>query len=735
MIYVEKITISPRKKVLNVGDKYRDASAVVCPSNATCKSLRWYSEDSSIAGVTGTTGYIKAIAPGKVKIYAEATDGSGVRNYIGIVVKQPVTDISLDCSNATININETKKITATVSPSNASNKNISWISCDESVATVDSNGVVTGRGMGSTTIIASACDGSGIVEYCTITVDIPVSIKKLLVKSRDGSIVKIFDSDLNESIYSIENGVIVDLIEAEPINTKWYKILYKNTNGENIIGLCSGEYLQHQRTIIEVKVKGGLYLRRTATQVHEDKINSLLEGAAALLLEENKISNEGHDYYKVHYNNMDGYITADDDEDFDLHKIWLYLASNTTVTQPITNIYVTPLNPAIGETVSLNFNIVPNNATDKSIDWKSCNESVATINSNGELTGINVGTAVIVASARDGSGVMAYITIEVTEPKSIKELRIQSSSSTTVAIKENPYDGSKTFENIANNTIVDLIEAEPQNTKWYKIYWKDSNDKPITGWCSGEYLQYEKILLEVINPDGMILRSNPSPSEFANLGSLFRASLAILSDENKTHNEGHDYYKVCYKGIDGYVTADDDSDFKLHKKLEFLFNEHSNTIEYIGDYKNFLDVLGFYESSDRYYIEKAPYLGRYMMGALALQEAGFCDSNNNWTKLASKYGVSSKEDFLNNPFAQDIAMELCHKKVWTYLDDFSKEYLGKIYQKVVITESGLLAGAHLVGAFNLMPAIRNNTVVKDDNGKPAHEYMADMSNYDISQIK
>ena len=42
MIYVEKITISPRTKVLNVGDKYRGASAVVCPSNATCKSLRWY---------------------------------------------------------------------------------------------------------------------------------------------------------------------------------------------------------------------------------------------------------------------------------------------------------------------------------------------------------------------------------------------------------------------------------------------------------------------------------------------------------------------------------------------------------------------------------------------------------------------------------------------------------------------------------------------------------------------
>ena len=246
MIYVEKITISPRTKVLNVGDKYRGASAVVCPSNATYKSLRWYSEDSSIAGVTGTTGYIRAIAPGKVKIYAEATDGSGVSTYIGIVVKQPVIDISLDCSNATINIGESKTVTATVSPSNASNKNISWTSCDESVATVDSDGVVTGRGVGSTTIIASAQDGSGCEEEFTIKVcDPSVEGTPVTVKCVDGLSIMSKSSGGGE-LGTFNNGSIIYLINSTPQNETMFYVFGTMSDGRQACGWCSGEYLEKE---------------------------------------------------------------------------------------------------------------------------------------------------------------------------------------------------------------------------------------------------------------------------------------------------------------------------------------------------------------------------------------------------------------------------------------------------------------------------------------------------------
>ena len=273
MIYVEKITISPRTKELNVGDKYRGASAVVCPSNATCKSIRWYSADSSIATVTRTTGYIRAIAPGRVKIYAEATDGSGVSTYIGIVVKQPVIDISLDCSNATINIGETKKITATVSPSNASNKNISWTSCDESVATVTSNGVVTDRGIGSTTIMASACDGNGAVKECKISVisngQNMIFLKNTLTDSPKSIHSSASINDLNV-VGSLSGNDQVELLTKYFKNDgtyTWHKILY---NGSEAYIAATAGLIEEQRWIPNFEIGTPIVDNRYLTQAEKE---------------------------------------------------------------------------------------------------------------------------------------------------------------------------------------------------------------------------------------------------------------------------------------------------------------------------------------------------------------------------------------------------------------------------------------------------------------------------------
>ena len=335
MIYVEKITISPRTKVLNVGDKYRGASAVVCPSNATCKSIRWYSADSSKATVTGTTGYIRAIAPGKVKIYAEATDGSGVRNYIGIVVKQPVTDISLDCSNATINIGESKTVTATVSPSNASNKNISWTSCDESVATVNSNGVVTGKSAGTTTIVASAQDGSGVIAYITIEVTEPESIKELRIKSSSSVNVAIKENPSNgsETVGYIANNTIVNLIDAEPQNTKWYKIYWKDSNGNPITGWCSGEYLEEKKIIYVVTYEDGIIGRDNPSNNYK-QIASFFPGSWIIPID-NRLYGENNNYYRIKWLDtgitpckyIDCYVT-NDETCYTIDRQWMPLIAN-----------------------------------------------------------------------------------------------------------------------------------------------------------------------------------------------------------------------------------------------------------------------------------------------------------------------------------------------------------------------------------------------------------------------
>lgn len=82
-----------------------------------------------------------------------------------------VTSITLD-ADATINVGETKTLTATVAPDNATDKTVSWNSEDETVATV-ADGVVTAVAAGTAVITATANDGSGVKAQCTVTVKIP----------------------------------------------------------------------------------------------------------------------------------------------------------------------------------------------------------------------------------------------------------------------------------------------------------------------------------------------------------------------------------------------------------------------------------------------------------------------------------------------------------------------------------------------------------------------------------
>lgn len=154
------------------------------------------------------------------------------------------------------------------------------------------------------------------------------------------------------------------------------------------------------------------------------------------------------------------------------------------------------------------------------------------------------------------------------------------------------------------------------------------------------------------------------------------------------------------------------------------------------DYDDFLDTLGFRESSDRYDVEnRYGYLGRYQMGKLALQEAGFLDSDGNWTSLANSYGIYSESDFLQSPDGQDAAIRACHRKLCEYIRYYGlDEYVGTRYFGVKVTESGLLAACHLVGAPSLKRALQKNEMVYDGNRVPASEYMELLSGYDISEV-
>ena len=153
-------------------------------------------------------------------------------------------------------------------------------------------------------------------------------------------------------------------------------------------------------------------------------------------------------------------------------------------------------------------------------------------------------------------------------------------------------------------------------------------------------------------------------------------------------------------------------------------------------YDEFLDSLGFRESTDNYaLVNSYGYMGRYQMGGEALQEAGFKNEDGAWTALANSYGIYSKEDFLNCPEGQDYAIAAYHKVVCRYIRAYGLEkYIGTTYCGVKVTRSGLLAACHLVGIGSMKKALASGEVVRDGYGTPAAEYMELFGGYNIREV-
>lgn len=86
-----------------------------------------------------------------------------------VTVPQGVTGVSLDKTTLTLAVNDTGKLTSTVTPDNATNKNVTWKSSNTSVATVSADGTVTAKNAGTATITVTTADG-GKTATCTVIV-------------------------------------------------------------------------------------------------------------------------------------------------------------------------------------------------------------------------------------------------------------------------------------------------------------------------------------------------------------------------------------------------------------------------------------------------------------------------------------------------------------------------------------------------------------------------------------
>jgi Ca2+-binding RTX toxin-like protein len=163
-----------------------------------------------------------------------------------------------------------------------------------------------------------------------------------------------------------------------------------------------------------------------------------------------------------------------------------------------------------------------------------------------------------------------------------------------------------------------------------------------------------------------------------------------------------------------------------------------------GSYSDFTTALGAYESGNNYaFVSSLGYLGRFQFAEEALTDVGFYvpDGSGNTNDFvghftdwaASTYGVTDKTSFLASPKAQDDAAQAWFAKIISDVQALGLDkYLGQTVGGVQITTSGLIAGTHLVGVWNLKAFLESggSNVAHDGYGTTVADYLGRFAGYD-----
>lgn len=235
-------------------------NATITPLTATNKNVTWVSTNESIARVD-SNGFVTAISNGTAYIIAETEDGSYTETC-RIIVTNSAAGFALDSRAEYIDIGETVQLTGKFVPEDAENKNISWLSSDETIATVDANGLVKGKKAGSVVITVTTEDG-GFRDYCIVRV---VGVAPMLETNAyvDASNGYIYGMDVNTKSVdkllkltddscriecvskhsSLGTGSVVNIVRDEEIVDSYTLVVFGDVNGDGLYDTKDAEIVK-----------------------------------------------------------------------------------------------------------------------------------------------------------------------------------------------------------------------------------------------------------------------------------------------------------------------------------------------------------------------------------------------------------------------------------------------------------------------------------------------------------
>ena len=164
-VKVSGVQITPEEVTLGTGETQK-LTVTVEPSDATDPAYSLESSDPSVAAVQNDV--VTAVAPGEAVITATTADGS-LKATCKVTVVKHVEDISVSPTQVKVIVGKTQEITVEFTPSDATNKEVEWVSSKPEIASV-ADGVVTGIAVGEALITATSVDG-GFAAACKVVVE------------------------------------------------------------------------------------------------------------------------------------------------------------------------------------------------------------------------------------------------------------------------------------------------------------------------------------------------------------------------------------------------------------------------------------------------------------------------------------------------------------------------------------------------------------------------------------
>lgn len=234
---VSKITADPANIALSTGES-KSVTLTVEPADATDKTVSWEIISGENVIDLADDGTVTAKSSGIATIKVTANDGFGASVTIDVTVDgKKVENITLSATEHIMYVGESTTLTATVTPDDATNKGVMWVSSDDNVATVDADGLVTGISAGEAIIYAIAKDGSGVEANCAVTIkakvsgdadgddeltiaDIVIIAKKVVGIETEGALMENMDMDRDGVITGTDVTLAVYYLNLQPADVR-----------------------------------------------------------------------------------------------------------------------------------------------------------------------------------------------------------------------------------------------------------------------------------------------------------------------------------------------------------------------------------------------------------------------------------------------------------------------------------------------------------------------------------